>query len=151
MDPDELLNLVATYHEKCSICSGPTVMVDMPEVHGRRICVPCLLDKMDLADTAAMDDLAFDLKEAKEQLDECTEGYEKLEKDNGELQDQVTDLQGELEVKENLVDAVTQECDALRKKTADFDDDSIAIQNENARLTLDVQKMKERLAKHGQP
>lgn len=150
MDLTEIFDMVVTYHEKCSTCSSPTIMVDIPELHGRRICLQCLLDQVDFADTDAMANLEFDFNEAQEQLDVCTEGYDKLEKDADDLRSQILDLQGELEVKENLVEAATQECDALRKKTAEFDDDNIATQNKNAQLKFDVQKLKEHVAKHGQ-
>ena len=150
MDSTELLDMVVTYHDKCSACSSPTIAVDLPELHGRRICIQCLLAEIDLADSDIMANLEYDLDEVTHNLEVCTEGYDTLKKDNSSLQDEVADLQGELEAKQNLVRVVTRECDALRRRIEEFDDDNTAIQNENARLKLDMQSLRERMIKHGQ-
>lgn len=146
----EIFDGIVTYHDKCSICSFPTTEIDLPALYGRKICFQCLLTRFGLAITPAMANLEYDLDEATNQLEVCEAGNTKLEAEAEDLRSTIEDLEIELSSSQRLVEAATNECDALRKRVDEFEDDKIALQNDNARMKLDMDKLKERTAKHAQ-
>lgn len=149
-DLTTFLTPLVTYHDKCPVCAFPTIKVDLPVLYGRKICVQCLIDQIDPAHPDIVANLEYDLDDALSHLEAREGDYAKLEAEAEELQGIVTDLEVELGDGQRLVKAATDECDAFRRKFETFDDDKTALQNESARLRLDIQQLKGRMEKHGQ-
>jgi len=136
---------VLSYNERCSSCGADTIIVDLPRAHGKRVCVNCLfnwLAEVGWADPEKIQDLQNDIERLHDKIEDYQDTISDQDRSLESAEARISELDEEIRTKTHLVDEITAECDALRRRVDEFDDDALAIRNENARLKLDLQKMR---------
>jgi hypothetical protein len=148
---------VISFHRHCPDCGAGTSPLDPAYPDHERVCLRCILSIVEYMNDDKEENDSEDVQQSlQESIGSLNAAISVLKADLITAKRDVQKARADARLSaeklgkaQRINTSMSEECDALRKRVTDFDDDSQALQNDNARLRLEVEKWKKIAASRG--